>query len=139
MESLAYKVTLTTMDCDNCGGVFALNEGFRAKRKRDGGSWRCPYCGHSWVYSEWDTDRLKRELAAERVRKDRALSDANEQRRRAAHAEAVARGHKAAKTRIKNRIKNGVCPCCTRTFQNLAAHMSSKHPDYLQASNEQVA
>lgn len=22
------------------------------------------------------------------------------------------------------------CPCCTRTFQNLAKHMASEHPDF---------
>ena len=27
-------------------------------------------------------------------------------------------------------FQNGVCPCCTRTFPNLAAHMKTKHPDF---------
>lgn len=34
-------------------------------------------------------------------------------------------------TRIKNRVKHGVCPCCQRTFRQLAAHMKSKHPDFV--------
>jgi Fe-S oxidoreductase len=51
-------------------------------------------------------------------------------------AQADARAQKAAKTRIKNdrdriktRVANGVCPHCNRTFQNLARHMASQHPD----------
>jgi hypothetical protein len=30
-------------------------------------------------------------------------------------------------------VANGVCPCCNRTFQNLARHMAGKHPDYEEA------
>lgn len=28
------------------------------------------------------------------------------------------------------RIAAGVCPCCRRSFTDLARHMSSQHPDY---------
>lgn len=48
-------------------------------------------------------------------------------------AEAVKRSaaaYKGAATRLKNRAKAGVCPCCNRTFQNLARHMASQHPDH---------
>lgn len=31
---------------------------------------------------------------------------------------------------VKRRVAAGVCPCCTRTFQNLAAHMQNKHPGF---------
>ena len=43
------------------------------------------------------------------------------------------RAEKAAKTRLKNRIANGVCPCCHRTFANLARHMGKQHPKYTDA------
>jgi hypothetical protein len=33
-------------------------------------------------------------------------------------------------TKIKNRVGHGVCPCCTRSFQNLARHMASEHPTF---------
>lgn len=35
--------------------------------------------------------------------------------------------------KLSNQIKRthaGVCPCCNRTFKQLAAHMKSKHPEY---------
>lgn len=39
---------------------------------------------------------------------------------------------KGVATRIKRRVSAGVCPCCNRTFQCLARHMATKHPDYQQ-------
>lgn len=40
------------------------------------------------------------------------------------------RALKGVITRTKNRVKNGVCPCCKRSFSNLKDHMSTKHPKY---------
>ena len=33
-------------------------------------------------------------------------------------------------TRIKNRVGHGVCPCCNRSFTNVARHMASEHPTW---------
>lgn len=30
----------------------------------------------------------------------------------------------------RKRTANGVCPCCKRSFVQLARHMKSQHPDY---------
>lgn len=62
-------------------------------------------------------------LQRERANHDqtRADRDYTENRRRA---------EKAAKTRLKNRAKAGVCPCCNRTFKQLAAHMKTQHPNW---------
>lgn len=38
-----------------------------------------------------------------------------------AHAEAE---------RLATRANHGVCPCCKRTFSQLARHMKTKHPDF---------
>jgi hypothetical protein len=35
-----------------------------------------------------------------------------------------------AQVASKERVSAGVCPCCTRTFQNLAQHMANQHPDF---------
>ena len=51
-------------------------------------------------------------------------------RAEAKHQKNVARSQKAAKTRLKNRVASGVCPCCNRTFKQLAAHMSRQHPEF---------
>ena len=38
----------------------------------------------------------------------------------------VSKAHK----RMRERVMNGVCPCCNRTFQNLREHMKSEHADF---------
>lgn len=40
------------------------------------------------------------------------------------------RAQKGQNTRLKNRIAAGVCPCCNRSFQNVARHMAGQHPDF---------
>ena len=119
------------VECGCCGGVYAILERVRLQKEREGKSWTCPYCDTGWGYSDNGTNaELKRELAKaeqaiklERKQTEWARQDAR-------NAKNSARGYKAAKTRIKNRIAHGVCPCCQRTFENLARHMANKHPDY---------
>lgn len=85
----------------------------------------CPL-GHRWVSKEHEkkaSQNLREELDRERRRHNCTAE-------RLRHTEAQRRAEKAAKTRLKNRVANGVCPCCKRTFANLAKHMESKHPDY---------
>jgi DNA repair exonuclease SbcCD ATPase subunit len=55
-------------------------------------------------------------------------------------ANAAEKAQRAAKTRFRNerdklrtRAAAGVCPCCGRTFKQLARHMQSKHPDWPEA------
>jgi hypothetical protein len=31
---------------------------------------------------------------------------------------------------VQKRVGNGVCPCCNRTFEDLARHMKVKHREY---------
>ena len=114
---------LTTMDCGKCGGTFALNERFRLEREENGGSWYCPYCRTSWRYTESENDKLRRQLKNAEKRAEWARQDAK-------HAENRRRAAAGQLTKIKRRVSRGVCPCCNRTFENLAKHMESKHPDY---------
>lgn len=135
MESLAYGVTLTTISCGKCGGVYAINERLRQKCEQEGDGWHCPYCQVSWGYfANNENLRLKRELEAakksaelERKRKEWAEQEAR-------NSELRLRSQKGATTRIKNRIANGVCPCCTRSFADLKRHMATKHPAYSKES-----
>lgn len=64
-----------------------------------------------------------RELRRRCEAADAALERARQNERRLAATKGVV-------TRIKNRVGKGVCPCCKRTFPNLGAHMSEKHPDW---------
>lgn len=131
MESLAYQVTLTTTSCGECGGVYAINERVRASHAQKGTGWNCPYCKCGWGYfSSGENKRLKRELdeakqATERERKRKEWAQ-----QEARNAEKRASAQKGLVTRIRNRVGNGVCPCCNRTFQDLQRHMHSQHPEY---------
>lgn len=86
----------------------------------------CPL-GHTWVKKKTRAQELESKLARQRAMHDQTTACLRDK------AEAYknsARAQKAAKTRIKNRVANGVCPCCNRHFKNLHAHMKNQHPDY---------
>lgn len=122
--SFAVDLTLTTINCGECGGTYAINERYRAQKAESGGSWTCPYCKTGWGYENNNENaRLKKNLEEEKKRKNDALARANEAVARADAAENTLNKH-------KNRMKNGVCPCCKRTFKALAAHMKNKHPNF---------
>ena len=129
LHNISVAVTLTEINCGECGGTYAINERYREQQYQQGGSWTCPYCECGWGYSENnENSKLKKQLEAEKRGWELAEHQAERAREHERHAKNVARAQKAAKTRIKNRIKNGVCPCCNRTFQNL--HKQHQHPEY---------
>jgi uncharacterized small protein (DUF1192 family) len=77
---------------------------------------------------------LERQLKSEEKARE-----ANEAwlRRRIVRAEADAESAKRSRNaykglfgRTKKRVAAGVCPCCNRTFENLARHMAGEHPGY---------
>lgn len=86
-----------------------------------------------WVYCPLGHKHApsgKSSLKVEQEAHQRTQRCLEETQRREERAENRRRAEKAAKTRIKNRIANGVCPCCTRSFKNLHRHMQSQHPDF---------
>lgn len=127
-----FLVTLTEINCGECGGTYAINERYRKQAFEHGSSWHCPYCKVAWGYNYDDSplEEAKKEAAHQKqlAGKERKKREWAEQETK--HVEARRRGEKAAKTKIKNRIANGVCPCCQRSFKNLHRHMQNKHPDY---------
>jgi hypothetical protein len=40
-------------------------------------------------------------------------------------------GLRGVLVKTQRRVASGVCPCCTRSFQNLARHMDGEHPNYV--------
>lgn len=130
-------VTLTQINCGECGGTYAINERYRQQQYEKGGSWTCPYCKCGWGYSNNNENaRLRKELAEAQRGKDFYKNNAAAEREAREATERRLIAQKAAKTRLRNRIKNGVCPCCTRTFNNLARHMKTEHPGFHPESSE---
>ncbi len=94
--------------------------------ERDDGL-RQPWTGPAFCNPPYSSiDVWIRKAVAERARVVHARDDAEHQRKRVNALRGVV-------TRTKKRIANGTCPCCTRTFTNLARHIAAKHPDYVEA------
>lgn len=105
------------------------------------------YCpnGHGFVirseFEEQQNDKIRRER--DQLKQDAArLEDEKrdlqnkmrekeaESRRKLRDKDRKISAAKGQVTKIKNRVGAGVCPCCNRTFAQLAMHMSKQHPHY---------
>jgi len=129
-------VTLTQINCGECGGTYALNERYRAQQYEKGGSWHCPYCQVAWGYANNnENSKLKKELEIAKRNQQFYQNNAAAEREARERTERRLAATKGAKTKLRNRIKHGVCPCCTRTFLNLQRHIAHQHPDF-QADDE---
>lgn len=127
---LQFAFEFERLICCNCGIPFAMATAFATKRRRDHENFYCP-AGHPQHWpGESDVERLQREVASEKQRREWAERNAEQARTARDHAERSARTYKGKVTAIKNRVGNGVCPCCTRSFTNLRRHMATKHPTY---------
>lgn len=98
-------------------------------------SFHCAY-GHSMHFpqglSEEEKLRRERDRLAQRVAE--RDDEIRAQRERAEAAERRGAAARGQVTKIKNRVGHGVCPCCNRTFENLARHMTSQHPAFAEAA-----
>lgn len=131
LHRINVAVELTEINCGECGGTYAINEKYRKTKYENGGTWNCPYCQVGWGYSKNNENSiLKRKLEKEEQRRRWAEQAEIDRRDELLKIQKKLSAQKGATTRLKNRMKAGVCPCCTRTFKQLAAHMKNKHPDF---------
>jgi protein-arginine kinase activator protein McsA len=131
--------TLEVVVCPTCGVTYAIPERFVSSARAypgdlpNGRGWSicCPF-GHSWHYTGSKTreQKLQEQLDYSRDRAAHlsAKLDQTEASLRGTRANA-ARTRKELKS-VKTRASAGVCPCCNRTFQQLARHMKNKHPGF---------
>lgn len=129
MTTQSYFGTLVIRTCPTCGLRYGLDEDFDRLNGERSRTWYCP-AGHKIYFGTSKLDEA--EQRAKRLESDRDYWQREEKREREARvaAEHRERAQKAAKTRIKNRVAKGVCPCCNRSFQNLRRHMTDKHPSF---------
>jgi hypothetical protein len=127
-DVLAGSATLHVTDCPTCGCVYAIPDGVHRMGLKHKAS-HTIYCpsGHPWHYTGTthaeEVRQLRDNLAAARARRDQAEEGERMARMREAKAE-------KARKRLADRAAAGVCPCCHRTFKQLARHMDNKHPEY---------
>lgn len=108
--------------CCNCGVVFGVTKFLQDMKIRDKACFYCPN-GHGQSYTTNEADRLRKQLEAANAEIERA-NRAKQVALDTARMEAEQR--RKAETKL-DRINNGVCPKCKRSFVNMARHMQSKH------------
>ena len=121
-----YKET----QCQTCGVWHCIPLAMYEGLQETGGFFHCPN-GHQWGWREGRNQRDALRLERDRLKQDAARRDDYERELRGQRdaAQRSAAAYKGAATRLKNRAKAGVCPCCNRTFKNLAQHMKTQHSD----------
>ena len=94
-------------------------------------SFFCAY-GHEAIFSEGETeaDKLRRER--DMLKQQLAYRDdvIRVEQGRVEAVQDMLRREKAATAKARKRAKAGTCPCCKRTFRQMALHMKNKHPEY---------
>ena len=120
-----------SVECSFCGILFAST--VIPLRRKDGRNFFCPN-GHVLSWSESEADKLRKELAQEKLNRqqaERGKEWAQVQKREAESAKLKVEKKLRLQTK---RVNAGVCPHCQRTFQQLARHMQCKHKDIIKES-----
>jgi hypothetical protein len=125
---LTYTDTLTIIECGHCHIPFAIPHDMYLNRVKDGRLFYCPN-GHNIGYTDTENKILKRQLAYAEGRAVH-LADQLESEKR---SKAALKGHM---TRMRNRITNGVCPWCNRSFLNVRNHVHHMHPEHVEKMEE---
>lgn len=117
---------VVAVELPTCGHVVYMTSEFKDQRQRDHKGWYCTICGNNAYWpQESDIEKIRRERDAS-IQREETLRFERDQ----AHKALVNKSKEAQ--RLKKRVANGVCPCCTRSFTNLRRHMATKHPDHAQ-------
>ena len=126
------------IECHRCKEVFGLEKATHAQLRRSQGSFHCPW-GHSQYFpaGESETDKIRRE----RDRLKQRCAQVEEENKVAWNTVKLEQRRGAAArgqvTKLKKRASKGICPCCHRQFSQLEAHMTLKHPGFMQQPLDQ--
>lgn len=129
---LVTSTAFVAQTCCVCGVVFALNrdhyDGLQGNKK----GFYCPN-GHSLVFQGKTLDEQLAEAKqrAERLSKrldlaERMESEARQTIRQRDRSLAATRGQV---TKLRKRAQAGLCPYCSRHFEQLERHVCNKHKD----------
>jgi hypothetical protein len=128
--TMTFSDTLVVMTCW-CGINHAVPQNlrdFQMRQHNDGKqqvmSIFCPLGHQHAPAGRSESEKLRERLAREERATTRLRAEKDQ-------VEASLRATKGANTKLKQRIANGVCPCCHRTFKNVQRHMTTQHPDYV--------
>ena len=114
------------VECGGCGISFAMTEKFYSLKLKDQTFFYCPNGCRRHFIGKTKEQKLEDKVKLLRMR-NTSMSD---------QLSASERSNSALKgvvTRKKNqltKVKNGVCPCCDRFFENLHRHIKNQHPKF---------
>lgn len=116
--------------CGQCGVEFGLTEETLRALRQSSATFYCPY-GHARHFPQGPSreDVLRQERDSLRQQASRYLDQITEERNAREKEQRRAAAARGQVTRLKNRAKAGLCPCCNRHFTNLERHMASRHPE----------
>lgn len=111
---------MVTQSCYSCGVLFAFPADMKLVLRDTHRTFYCPN-GHQQQYiAKSEAETLRESL---------------ERQKRITETEVAMRlESEKEQAKLRKRISNGVCPCCSRSFQNLRSHMRTKHPNQKQLS-----
>ena len=129
-NSIDITVQIVAERCIACGVIFGVEASYQQRRKDDHKDYSCPN-GHWQHYlGKTEADKLREQLRDTENRLKFVRDQRDGADRRADHAERRLAATKGVVTKMKKRASAGICPCCTRHFENLERHMATKHPDF---------
>lgn len=124
---MLFQIDMKILCCANCGISFGITTDYENRRRDDHRSFYCP-SGHVNVFNGPSTsEKRAREAESEAMQ---AQAKLNEERHLRLVAEKALQKEASKRKRLEKRVSAGVCPCCNRTFEDLAKHMSTKHKEY---------
>lgn len=117
------QINLNIRVCSECGIAFGVPNSFIEERRKDHNSFYCPN-GHSRYFPAKTNEELLKEKLQ---RSSNELAQAVTAKIQLEN-QLVKEQRKT--NRLQKRVANGVCPCCNRTFKDLANHMQTQHPEF---------
>lgn len=114
-----------------CGHVILMSREHYDACRESNRRWYCTVCGAWRVFvGETTIQQLRRERDAAKQREETLRAQRADLEKKLSLEREILASERKSKDRLKKRLKNGVCPCCTRSFQNLRRHIASKHPEF---------
>lgn len=110
------------VECCKCATPFLMTTRLNKSLRNSKDTFYCPFGHEQGYYGKNTTEKLKDELEALRLEKQKErellenkwLDEMNE---------------KLKLQKQLKRVHKGTCPCCNRSFVNLKRHMETKHPE----------
>lgn len=119
---------LVQVRCGACDVAFGLTDRMYEARREDHATFYCPN-GHPRAYTgPSPTERALQDAKRDAASLERQLANRDEDVR---VARASLTATKGQLTKARKRAAAGVCPCCKRTFANVARHVAGQHPEHL--------